>query len=52
VVDEVRVERLLRSLSDDAVDDGIVVARLGDLSDLQAFVAAVATWLEADRASR
>ncbi len=33
------------------VDDGIVVARLGDLSELDAFVAAIATWLEADRAS-
>jgi uncharacterized protein YutE (UPF0331/DUF86 family) len=34
------------------VDDGIVVARLGDLSELDAFVAAIATWLEADRAAR
>ena len=34
------------------VDDGIVVARLADLSELDAFVAAIATWLEADRASR
>ena len=35
-----------------AVDDGIVVARLADLSELEAFVAAIATWLEADRARR
>jgi uncharacterized protein YutE (UPF0331/DUF86 family) len=34
------------------VDDAIVVARLSDLSELEAFVAAIATWLEADRASR
>lgn len=33
------------------VDDEIVVARLGDLSELEAFMAAVAAWLEADRAS-
>jgi uncharacterized protein YutE (UPF0331/DUF86 family) len=34
------------------VDDEIVVARLSDLSDLQAFVPAIAIWLEADRASQ
>ena len=33
------------------VDDGIVVARLADLSDLSAYVAAIATWLEAERRS-
>ncbi len=40
MVDEARVARLLRS-----VDDDIVVARLADLSDLDAFVAAVAARL-------
>jgi uncharacterized protein YutE (UPF0331/DUF86 family) len=32
-----------------AVDDTIVVARLSDLSDLAAFVTAIASWLEAGR---
>jgi uncharacterized protein YutE (UPF0331/DUF86 family) len=32
-----------------AVDDTIVVARLSDLSDLAAFVTAIASWLEAER---
>ena len=65
MVDELRVERLLRAVSDDlarrlgravgfrnvlvheyvSVDDDVVLARLEDPSDLEAFVTAVATWL-------
>lgn len=32
-----------------AVDDEIVVARLGDLSDLTAYITAIARWLEVER---
>jgi hypothetical protein len=67
VVDEVRVLRLLRSISDDLavlraetsadpgrnvlvrdyveVDDGIVLERLVNLWDLDAFVSVVAAWV-------
>jgi uncharacterized protein YutE (UPF0331/DUF86 family) len=34
-----------------AVDDGVVVARLEDLSDLAAFITAIATWLDLGRRS-
>ncbi|MCD2196136.1 DUF86 domain-containing protein [Actinomycetospora endophytica] len=35
-----------------SVDDMIVVARLDDLSDLRAYIAAIATWLELERRPR